>query len=456
MALFSHGLAPKYLRWVDENLVVHTAARAYLGSVLVFDGTIPAVLNAPRMTATAAMPAPAHRAGQSVSVPPMAATADLTPPVSVVGAVRIFAPPMAATVSMSTPVPAAPASITAPPMAATAALRPATPITLEPGVIGAPNMGATAQMPVPAVSAGAVAAAPPMTGSADMTIPGLAGAVNVVVPPMIATATASPPAISAGATVVAPRAQASAAAAVPAIVVPASVTVPAMVSTASMPIPVPIIKAFYSDNFNRTNASSLGTDWRVDRNSQPKIDTNRAVMKTMGNGDGRAGNWVSYQGGSNSGKFATDNYGVRAQLIAPVGNTASDNMTALVLAVADTFGAAMMCYFVVTTANGCAIYTQSGLPPTSGITTGQTGQTQRAVTVTSIAVTDLIEFQRVGNVFTAYRNSVSFLTWTDTGNLVSTGATNRRWGFAVEGNYPIFNAEFRSPAIDAIVQAYDL
>ncbi|WP_433592332.1 hypothetical protein [Nocardia sp. CA-145437] len=214
----------------------------------------------------------------------------------------------------------------------------------------------------------------------------------------------------------------------------------------------------WSDSFNRTDNASLGTDWRVDRNASPKIATNRAQMKTMANGDGRAGNWVSWQGGggTQAGRFATDNYGVKAQLITPVGNLATDNFTCLVLAVADTFGAGTMCYLVVTTGNGCAIYTQQGLPPASGISSGQSGQTQRAVVATNIAVTDLIEFRRVGNVFTAYRNGSTFgLSWTDSGNLVSSGATNRRWGFVVEGNYPVFNAEYRSPAVDSI-EGFDL
>ena len=96
------------------------------------------------------------------------------------------------------------------------------------------------------------------------------------------------------------------------------------------------------------------------------------------------------------------------------------------------------------------------MPPATGISTGQTGQTQRAVTATNAAVTDLFEFRRQGNVFTLYRNGSSFLTWTDTGNLVSSGPTFRRWGFLVEGNFPIFQQEFRSPAVDAIVDAYDL
>ncbi len=213
--------------------------------------------------------------------------------------------------------------------------------------------------------------------------------------------------------------------------------------------------ASYRDDLNRADSTSLGTDWRVDRNASPKIATGRAQMKTMSSGDGRGGNWASYQGGSPGGRFATDKYGVRAQLIAPVGNLATDNCTGIVLAVADTFGAATMCYFVVTSGTGCGIFTQAGLPPTSGVSTAQTGQTQQQATTTNIATTDLIAFQRVGNVFTAYRNGASFLTWIDSANIVPSGGTNRHWGMIVEGNYPLFGAEYRSPAIDWI-EGYDM
>ncbi len=214
------------------------------------------------------------------------------------------------------------------------------------------------------------------------------------------------------------------------------------------------------DTFNRTDSASLGSDWRVDRNGSPKIATNRAQMQTMSNGDGRAGNWTSYQAGPASGQFATDNYEVELQLIAPVGNAATDNFTGVILAAADTFGGTggtgVMCYCLVSTGSGCKIMTQTGIPVSSGISSGQTGQTQQATTATNIASTDLIRFRRSGNVFTLYRNGSSLLTWTDASNIVSSGATNRRWGLIFEGNYPLFNAEFRSPAGDAVTSARDL
>ncbi|MBC7311780.1 MAG: hypothetical protein H5U11_04720 [Rhizobium sp.] len=176
------------------------------------------------------------------------------------------------------------------------------------------------------------------------------------------------------------------------------------------------------------------------------------MMKTMSSG-GRQGFWASWQ----SGTFAVDNYSVEAQFIAPVGNLASDNMTGIVLAVADTFGAGVMCYFVATTANGCAIYTQSGLPPTTGISTGQAGQTQRAVIATNASAGDLFRFQRQGNVFTLYRNGISFLTWTDAGisyRVVPRSAGGGCSSGATRSLFP--SAHYNSPAIDAITEVRDL
>ncbi|MFC9874893.1 DUF7257 domain-containing protein [Nocardia salmonicida] len=215
----------------------------------------------------------------------------------------------------------------------------------------------------------------------------------------------------------------------------------------------------YRDDLNRADASTLGANWRVDRNASPRLVGNKAVMKAQAFGEGRAGCWTSYQGGANAGRLVTDSYRVTAQLIAPGGTVADNNFTGIVCAVADTFGAAMMLYFIVSTATGCALYTQSGLPPASGISTLQTGQTQRAVTSTNIALTDQIELRRTivtgQSVFTGYRNGVAMsgLSWTDTSNLVASGSTNRKWGFFVEGNTPF--SEYRSPGIDWI-EAADL
>ncbi|WP_067565767.1 hypothetical protein [Nocardia acidivorans] len=213
----------------------------------------------------------------------------------------------------------------------------------------------------------------------------------------------------------------------------------------------------YRDDFNRADSQVLGGDWRIDANGSARVASNRAMFKAMGANSGRAGSWMSYQGGSNSGRLSTDNYAVKAQLIPPVGGSAADNVTAIVLGVPDTFSSgSVCCSLVVTTGTGCAIVTSAGVPPSTGLGVGAVGQTQQKTVSTNIAATDLIELRRVGNTFTAYRNGATFgLSWTDSGNLVPATPANRRFGLIVEGNYPLFQQEFRSPAIDWI-EAYDI
>ncbi|WP_280361269.1 hypothetical protein [Nocardia wallacei] len=302
----------------------------------------------------------------------------------------------------------------------------------------------TGHASTPDLSVGVTISAPAAVGTGAVPAPEV-GETVVYAPPALGTGIAPAPGFSGGATVAGLESTGGGEALGPVVSTGATVSAPAAAGTGAVPVPVVVGGVRYSDDLNRADAATLGTNYRVDRNASLRIASNRAQMKAMSGGDGRAGCWTSYQGGANSGRLASDSYGVKAQLIAPTGNLATDNCTCLLLAVADTFGNAVMCYFVVTTSTGCGIFTQSGLPPVSGITTGQAGQLGRITTTTNIATTDLIDFRRAGNVFTAYRNGDVFLTWTDASNEVASGAANRRWGLAVEGNYPLFGAEYRSP-----------
>ncbi|MGW4123634.1 DUF7257 domain-containing protein [Nocardia sp. NPDC004711] len=417
MGLSRNGVAPLNVFLGDQPV-----SRVYLGDILVWEKGMPVPVYLPAARAVATVVAPSLAAGQNLTVTPAVATGALPVPGLVVA---VTVPAAVATATVPAPVASSSATVTVPPAVAAATVPP-------------PTIAIFTEVRVPAAAAAAVVAAP-MTG------------VGVTVPAAVAVAVAAAPTTA----VRVQAAAATASAVVPAPVVLADRTIAAVPAVATATVPAPTIKIFPRDDFNRADAATLGSDWRVDINAQPRIATNRAEMKAMGFNDAEAGNWVSYQAGANSGRFAGDNYSVRAQLIAPTTTLATDNVMGVILAVADTFGSGVMCMFVGSTGNGCAIVTQSGSPPTSGIANGgQTGQTLRVTTGTGLAATDLIEFQRVGNVFTAYRNGTSFLTWTDTGAVVSSGATNRRWGFVVEGNNK-FAGDYRSIAIDWI-EARDL
>jgi hypothetical protein len=216
--------------------------------------------------------------------------------------------------------------------------------------------------------------------------------------------------------------------------------------------------ASYSDDFNRANSATPGADWRLDRGTSPQIISNLLQGAAMGGTTSRRGGWVSYQGGANSGRFNTDNYSVTAQMASPSpsGNAeATDNPSCIVLAVGDTFGSGVMCYFATFRSSGtgstqgCKILTCT-TPPTSGVSTGQTGESVQATNNTLIGATDVVEFRRQGNVFTVNRNGSFLFSWTDSANIVASGPSNRRWGLVVEGNRPAFQQAWFSPAFDSV------
>lgn len=234
-------------------------------------------------------------------------------------------------------------------------------------------------------------------------------------------------------------------------------------------VPAPPALMAFREDWNRANGTSLGADWRMDYDLM-QINTNR-IEKNIVGFTTRVGAWASYMGAStglyNGGRLLTDNWAVEGQCIAPAGGgAATDNGTSLSGAIYDngpgtgiTFVYAI--FSLATVSPAAAIMTQNGAIASPG--TGApaiTGQTQRAVTASGIAATDLMRFERrmysaTQSVFTLYKNGVSYLTWDDSGAVVPAGPTSRRWGIQNEGNFPIFQQAFFSPALDW-VRAYDL
>ncbi len=184
------------------------------------------------------------------------------------------------------------------------------------------------------------------------------------------------------------------------------------------------------DSFVRTDSSSLGSAWRTDSgSSSARIWAHAVEAIPMAQNTAANGNWHTY---NNS--YLADNVIVTAQLHAPSASSATDNITAIYLAAPATYsGSTKLVGFGVTTGSGCAIWTQVNSPSSPYRPTGlQTGQAAVVTSTTNVPNTAQISLSRVGNVFTAYVNGVSILSWTDSSNTVPTGATNRHFcnGFA--------------------------
>lgn len=213
------------------------------------------------------------------------------------------------------------------------------------------------------------------------------------------------------------------------------------------------------------NASDIGTQWRSDFSNMQLI-TNRAQLRAPASNTGRQGAWETYvpSGGYNGGRLLTDNWAIESQLSAPVGGAATDNCSCVGGAMLDGGpGTGMvLVYFVITTGNGQTINTYANSSIASpGNCSGQTNQTQRSVLATNVPTNAVIRLERrmysaTQSNFLAYVNGTFTIGWNDSTGIVPAGdRTKRRWFIQAEGNFPLFQQAFYSPA-HASVRAYDL
>lgn len=220
----------------------------------------------------------------------------------------------------------------------------------------------------------------------------------------------------------------------------------------------------HREDWNRADSTSLGTDWRLDFNTM-KIATNRVQFKTPNNGDGRAGAWATYMGVAsnayNGGRLLTDNWAVEMQLIAPVGGAATDNLTCIGVGQVDS-GSATLVYFGCSTSTfGSAILTRTASSIASPGTADASPAVVQSVVATGVSTTALVRFERrmysaTQSNFQVFVNGTFFIGWNDSGGVVPAGdRLRRRWFIVQEGNFPIFQQAFYSPAQD-YSRAYDL
>ncbi len=80
MPIFQNGKAPVAMRYIDPAGVEHHVVAAYLGDRLVWDGTVPASVTAPRMHGGGGVPLPAVCAAAALDAPILSGTGEMLVP----------------------------------------------------------------------------------------------------------------------------------------------------------------------------------------------------------------------------------------------------------------------------------------------------------------------------------------------------------------------------------------
>jgi hypothetical protein len=180
--------------------------------------------------------------------------------------------------------------------------------------------------------------------------------------------------------------------------------------------PPPPTSASLSDDFNRANStSSAGSQW-TNQSGVMGIDTNAAYPVTTGA-------WV--QATNNTGPLSGDDFSVTATLGALVGS--GIDYTELIGGTNSSGEGAI----AILLGTALAIYTQTSW--------GLGGAASRATNSYTWATGDVIEFRRVGNVYTTWKNGVPTpTTWTDGIGALTRDSSHRLagvGGFAGSGAY---------------------
>lgn len=256
---FSRGQTGLF--YIGEETVV----AAYLGDLLIWDGTVSAFVSIPAATATATALAPVVSSTPgAITIPIATASASATAPAYTVSA-TIHVPAATATASAPVPTVSAAATIAVPVATASASALP-------------PLSDATIAVPIATATATALPPILTVTGSAA-----------VLVPAAGATATALDPTVHVSATIAVPIATASAAARTPAVSSSRTVTVPIATASAAALAPTVAVTVFAPSGMTKNSTQTWQTSatwvaitsWAANTTTYPgsTVTTDRLVVQ---------------------------------------------------------------------------------------------------------------------------------------------------------------------------------
>lgn len=235
MGLFNRGQSISGM-WLDGK----PAIRAYLGDVLVWDGTTPAFVNVPRALVSALAIAPAVRADASITaVPAMGSSSSFAPSLTAFAtvdpetAVIVTAQAIAPVVRADSIIMVETITVGAQALPAVAAQSSAATVAAPAAVVSvstpAPSVAAHFAITVPAIAVNVSAQVPVITAT---------GAAVVNVPVAAVNATARVPAVSGNSSVVAFAVTADATAKTPVVTASSNVSPPKATATGLARVPV--------------------------------------------------------------------------------------------------------------------------------------------------------------------------------------------------------------------------
>lgn len=206
-----------------------------------------------------------------------------------------------------------------------------------------------------------------------------------------------------------------------------------------IPAPEGVAGRMYTADFTGLPDSpgNIGTEWEqaLGPATGRVLGESVVIPGTLGSNSGKTTWAYQYRGGGVNGRLNTDDWQITLRAVPTTRGVATDMSCSILGACSDTWG----------TVFECALFS------------GQTikfiyNNAVRATSTFSAPSNRTYTLRRVGNVFTLWIDGLvdPLLTWTDTANIVPRGATYRRWGFAVQSNFPLFQQQYDSHGVDWI------
>ncbi|MEZ5152142.1 hypothetical protein [Rhodococcus zopfii] len=412
MPIFRNGKPAVALRWIDaagtERHVVQVHWIDASGvDHLVWDGTVPAMIDAPVLTSSLVLPTPTVRAGATIAAPLLLAGVQVPTPVPGGGG-GVDAPVLGATVVLLAPTVQAGATINAPVLSsAVELLAPGVGVDVA-GTVNAPPMTVMVELLPPQVQVPATVEAPVLTLATALNVPEFHAGAAIAAPVLQVATGLLAPTVGAGATVAAPALGVTAQLLAPEVRAGATIAAPVLEIAATMPAPV--VAAVepgvdYADNFNRSDGV-LGSNWTY-RNgtSYPRVSGNQVAVGGTSDGYYEC-TWVN--------PCLTSEQYAECDIM-----TAGSRSSGIMLRYSTSGVGAILTWI----GTKLAIFTTTGWQGAGGV--NQTGDIE-AGTLTG----KRLRFTAIGNVYTGYVDGVKAIEWIDSGAVVPT--TGRLGGLALQ------------------------